>query len=150
MGSRYRVAYALLAALAVIVLAAEIALALRGTGEDERVQLVLDEVRSDSCPPIVVDDGGPREVMWPHAAVNELIQCEHAGPGPGVRYARFSSGTQLREDLLAAPPRVSVCVAGREVLVDFLEGGRFAVLCRRFHGQVVNGRQQGLRRFWHR
>lgn len=49
MGSRYRLAYALLAALAVLVLAAEIALVVRGRDEDERVGMVLDAVGRQSC-----------------------------------------------------------------------------------------------------
>jgi hypothetical protein len=147
--SRFKPACALVAALAALVLVAEIALALRGTGEDERVQLVLDTwVDADYCIGVVVPSSAP-DSSWPHAALDELVQCGHAGPGPGVRYARFASGAQLREDLLADPPAGQVCIAGREVLVDFLDGGQFAPLCRRFHGVVVTGKRQGLRRFWH-
>jgi hypothetical protein len=141
MGSRYKLAYGLLAALAVIVLAVEIALVVRGRDEDERVGMVLDEVGRQSC---AVDE----HAGYPHAAVNAYIECGHTGPG--VRYARFTSGLQLQDDLLADAPKASVCVAQREVLVDYLEGGEFAPLCRRFDGQVVNGRREGLRRFWHR
>lgn len=140
MGSRYKLAYALLAAFAVVILAVEITLALRGRDEDERVGLVLDEVGRQSC--AVAEDAAG----YPHAAVNAFIECGHAGPG--VRYARFTSGLQMQDELLADPPEASVCVTQREVLVDFLEGGEFAPLCRRFDGQVVARRE--LPRFWHR
>lgn len=145
MGSRFKVAYTLLAPLVLVVV---IALALRGTGEDERVQLVLDTlVDADYCVGVVVPSSSP-DASWPHAAVDELVECGHAGPGPGVRYARFTSGQQLRENLLADPPAAQVCIAGREVLVDFLDGEQFAPLCRRFSGEVVTGKREGLRRFW--
>ncbi|RKQ91992.1 hypothetical protein C8N24_1831 [Solirubrobacter pauli] len=143
MGSRYRLAYGLLAALAVLVLAAEIALVVRGRDEDERLGMVLDAVGRQSC---AADE---HAAGYPHAAVNAYIECGHTGPG--VRYARFTSGLQMQDDLLADAPRASVCVADREVLVDYLEGsGEFAPLCRRFDGRIVNGRREGLRRFWHR
>lgn len=142
MSSPFKLACALLAALVLVVV---IALALRGTGEDQRVQLVLDTlVDADYCAGVVVPSSSP----WPRAEVDELVECGHAGPGPGVRYARFTSGPQLREDLLADPPAAQVCIARREVLVDFLDSGQFAPLCRRFSGEVVTGKQQGLRRFW--
>jgi len=103
---------------------------------------VLDEVGRYSC------GLSENPAGYPHAEVVAFVECGAAGPG--VRYARFTSGLQMQDDLLADPPEASVCVTQHEVLVDFLEGGQFAPLCRRFDGQIVNGKGPGLRRFWHR
>jgi hypothetical protein len=74
---------------------------------------------------------------WAHATTDVAIECEYLGPG--LRYARFPSRLDIRRDLLAQPPGGRVCVAGLEVLVDALDPGQFRPLCRRLHGDLVDG-----------
>jgi hypothetical protein len=74
---------------------------------------------------------------WPHAADHTVISCEHAGPI--VIYARFGSRAALQGDLLADPPDAPTCIAKLEVVVDYLDPGRCPPLCRKLHGDRIDG-----------
>ncbi len=76
-------------------------------------------------------------VAWPRAVERVTTFCQNAGPG--LLYARFPDQPTLRADLLAAPPSLPLCVAGNEVLLDLLDPGQFAKLCRQLDGRLVDG-----------
>jgi hypothetical protein len=73
---------------------------------------------------------------WSHAIESASITCEHLGPM--VLYARFASGADLRNDLLRDPPSAPICIAGREVLVDYLDPGQFRSLCGTLGGERID------------
>jgi hypothetical protein len=73
---------------------------------------------------------------WPHAAKFASITCEHLGPM--VLYARFADISQLKQELLREPPSAPVCIAAREVLVDYLDPPQFPGLCRRLGGDRID------------
>jgi len=111
-----------------------VTVALRRT--DDRVQLVHDLVDwDDSCAAVEIDeDGGPHG--WARATTHASIRCEHLGPI--VHYARYESDQALRADVLGHPPSTPTCIAGREVLVDYLDPGQFERLCRDLHGDRID------------
>jgi hypothetical protein len=76
---------------------------------------------------------------WPHADQEMFIDCEMLGPW--VRYARFRDRQALERDLLAASPASAVCIYGRgtEVAVNGLEAHQFPALCRKLHGDRIDG-----------
>jgi hypothetical protein len=73
---------------------------------------------------------------WPHADKFVSITCEHLGPM--VLYARFADRSQLKHELLRAPPSAPVCIAAREVVVDYLDPPQFPELCRRLRGDRID------------
>ncbi len=76
-------------------------------------------------------------VAWPQAVERATTFCHNAGPG--LLYARFPDQAALRADLLKAPPSLPVCLTGTEVLLDLLDPGEFAALCRELEGRLVDG-----------
>lgn len=90
-----------------------------------------------SCADVRIDDAPNVARDWPRAEETASIECEYAGPA--VLYARFKTVAVLEDDLLRRPPTSGVCVAGREVVVDYLDPGDFAPFCRKLHGYVVDG-----------
>jgi hypothetical protein len=65
------------------------------------------------------------------------VECEYAGPW--IVYARFADATDLKTDVLGAPPRWATCVAGNEAIVDGLDPGQFAKACRNLGGVDIDG-----------
>jgi hypothetical protein len=75
--------------------------------------------------------------QWPRAREAESVVCEMAGPG--VVYVRFAGAADVRHDLRRRPPDAATCLAGGENLIDALDPGQFAGVCRSFGGSDVNG-----------
>ncbi len=42
------------------------------------------------------------------------------------------------QDVLEHPPSAATCIACREVVVDYLDPGQFAALCRDLRGDLVD------------
>jgi hypothetical protein len=76
------------------------------------------------------------ERPWPRADKFVSITCEHLGPM--VLYARFADVSQLKRELLREPPSAPVCIATREVLVDYLDRRQFPELCGRLRGDRID------------
>lgn len=90
-----------------------------------------------ACIDVVTERAPTGAGAWPHAREQARIDCENLGPWVG--YARFASTADLRTDLLHTPPRSAVCIAGTEVVVNGLEAHQFPKLCRKLHGDRVDG-----------
>jgi hypothetical protein len=60
-------------------------------------------------------------------------------PVVASRRAAREVADPLGPELLRRPPAGGVCVAGREVVVDYLDPGDFAPVCRKLHGYVIDG-----------
>jgi hypothetical protein len=90
-----------------------------------------------SCADVRIDGFSARTRPWPDTQETAAIECEYAGPD--VIYARFPSVATLKRNMLRKPPASGVCLAGREVVVDYLDPGDFAPMCRKLHGYVVDG-----------
>jgi hypothetical protein len=78
-----------------------------------------------------------RRTLWPRATEAEAVTCEAAGPW--LEYVRFRTAADARHDLLRSPPSSATCVAGREVVIDGLDGHQFPRVCRAFGGTDVDG-----------
>jgi hypothetical protein len=73
---------------------------------------------------------------WPRAREAKTVTCEMLGPW--VMYLRFANAGDERHDLLRHPPESATCLAGREVVIDGLDPGQFARVCREFGGTDVD------------
>ena len=104
--------------------------------EDDGVERVKAEIAwpSDCVEVATHDSTGERP--WPHADKFVSITCEHLGPM--VLYARFADVSQLKQELLREPPSAPVCIARREVVVDYLDRRQFPDLCRRLRGDRID------------
>lgn len=89
------------------------------------------------CADVTTMHASPSRAGWPHAGEVATIECEHLGPG--VIYGRFPNRLALRRDLLLTPPAAPVCLAGLEVVVDYLESGQFAPVCHKLGGTKIDG-----------
>lgn len=124
----------LIGVLVAVVVTGVATVALRSR-TDAGVQRVHDLVDWDpSCMVVIDEDSGPRG--WERAEAHASIRCEHLGPI--VHYARYDDDEALRRDVLEHPPSAATCIAGREVVVDYLDPGQFAALCRDLHGDRID------------
>jgi len=130
--SRLRLA---LAATAVLIAVCSVVLALRGDQDSGvgRVEAAINWPRS--CAEVAVHDA-TGEDPWPRAVKFASISCEHVGPS--VIYARFADRTEQQRELLREPPSAPVCIAAREVVIDYLGLRQFTRLCRGLNGDLVD------------
>ena len=105
----------------------------RQDGGVERVKAAI--AWPSGCVEVATHDATGKR-PWPRADKFVSITCEHLGPM--VLYARFADGSQLKHELLREPPSAPVCIAGREVLVDYLDPPQFPELCRRLRGDRID------------
>ncbi len=59
-------------------------------------------------------------------------------PRADGHYARFADISQVKQELLREPPSAPVCIAAREVVVDYLDPPDFVGLCRRLRGDRID------------
>jgi hypothetical protein len=87
------------------------------------------------CESVTIESVPPGSLIsgWRTDQQRQVIQCQVLGPD--VVYARFSNSRARDRALRRSAPRGRYCVAGREVIVDGLDGG-FPRLCRRLHGDL--------------
>lgn len=123
----------LLAGLFAAIAVAAVAIVALRARLDPGVERVKDAIAWPSgCAEVAIHD----QTHWPHAIASASITCEYLGPM--VLYARFASDAELRNDLLSDPPPAPTCIAGHEVMVDYLERGQFPALCRKFGGDRID------------
>jgi hypothetical protein len=75
------------------------------------------------------------DCAWRHQP-NRAARADYLGPL--LIYARFEDEADLRADLLREPPSAPICIAGTEVVLDYLEEGQFERLCRDLGGDNVD------------
>jgi hypothetical protein len=123
-------------ALAGLAIAGAIVLALQSRADSSTERIKHAIAWPQSCADVVISDTTGDRDEWPHAAMTASITCEHLGPF--VLYARYDRRADLRTDLLRHPPGAATCIAGHEVVIDGLDPGQFAPLCRRLGGDRVD------------
>jgi hypothetical protein len=100
----------------------------------------LDRVRHavhwpEDCAEVSTSEGVT--LAWPHATRAVIVECEYLGPF--IAYASFSNQADLRADLRDAAPWGATCITGNEVVIDGLDPGDFDDVCRRLHGDDIDG-----------
>jgi hypothetical protein len=126
-----------IAAVAVVAIAVVLGLHLYPRTGADRVQHMISWGGCESIKRIAP---GPHSAVhdWTTAQERVLIQCNDLGPN--VLYARFFDAGERNEALRQAPPPGRYCLAGREVVLNGLDSGFFA-LCRNLHGRLVTNRK---------
>jgi hypothetical protein len=139
---RRLVGNAAVAAVAVVVIAVVLGLHLYPRTGADRVQHLISW---RGCESITRSTPGPNSAVHPWNTAQErvLIQCNDLGPN--VLYARFSDVAKRNAALRQAPPPGRYCRAGREVALNGLDSGFFA-LCQNLHGRLVTNHKSASAR----
>lgn len=79
----------------------------------------------------------PEARRWRRATTTAAVSCEFLGPF--VIWAQFADRAALRADVLDHPSAAPACIAGREIVLSYLDDqSRFAAMCRRIDGAVID------------